>query len=172
MGRGNPSSEEWRQLRAQAGGLARALKAAEEKRDEHKARADRLAHRLQKVRENTGGVHPEVAALREDLGHAVDCLDTGCDRCDRIQRRLDMRTATWADAEEVARRLREWRVMRAILVAMVDAAKARGPGTVHRRAELLTLARDYLAETPMAAEARLKELGLHEWTTPGGRDGL
>lgn len=132
---------EWRQLRARAGGLERALREAQQQREVAMRKVDEVLargrHRVA-LREEQGistTVEIEIAAMRKDLVHAADCGDPDCERCLAILDRLEDGRARYVTEEELAERLRQADALRTCARAIVEAVRDRGVGSRARFAD-------------------------------------
>lgn len=101
---------EWRRLRAQVGGLERAMREVMAQRDE----AREALRRYEEAKASsawTKAADPELVAIKADLMHAADCGHPTCRRCERILFRLESERPRYADEREVVAELELGRVL-------------------------------------------------------------
>lgn len=112
----------WRSLRAQLGGVRRALAEVQQQRDDARARL----HVLEAEQHRTAwryAASPEIVALRRDLLHAADCGDPDCERCAEALFQLEADGPRYADVDELIARLDRGEVVEQASVALVEALR-------------------------------------------------
>lgn len=123
---------EWRRLRAQVGGLERALREAMAQRDEARATLRKYEERKASSAWQRAA-DPELVAIKADLLHAADCARPTCSRCERIVLELESERPRYADEREVVAALAEADVLRHGVVRLLEASRlAPSPGKAQR----------------------------------------
>lgn len=118
---------QWRQLRAQVGGLERALREVQSQRDEARRQLEEYkVAKAERAWKRAGD--PERVALLADLGHAADCGDPDCDRCEAILLRVEAELPRYADERLLVERLDRAEQLQAAGRSLVDAWRVVGIG--------------------------------------------
>lgn len=146
----------WRQLRAQVGGLERALRETQAQRDEARATLERY-EAAKAARAWQRAADPERVALLADLGHAADCGDVDCERCSSILLRVEAERPRYAAEHEVAELLVVADLLRRGVVELLAAARMQGVGRAARVARAMHALRAIVDGDAAAARRLLDE---------------
>lgn len=113
---------EWRKLRAQIGGVKRALEATLRERDS-------LKTELAETKKNHGlEADPQIVVLRLDLEHASRCLDVDCERCMAIETRLEVDRPQYETEVELVDKLTTADLVQRAGAALLRALRHQGVG--------------------------------------------
>lgn len=95
----------FRRERGRVAGLQSAFTKQKKKTTTAEAACQELMQALERPKPQHPNADLVIAKLRQDLGHAVDCLQTECKRCDLIERRLSDGAAHYVEERSVADQL-------------------------------------------------------------------
>jgi len=148
---------EWRRLRAQVGGLERAMREVMAQRDEARATL-RKYEEAKASRAWQRAADPELVKIKADLLHAADCARPTCPRCERIVLDLESERPRYADEREVIEALVEADVLRLGVVQLLEASRASpSPGKAQRVAVALHGLRAVMSGDVAAARRLLRQ---------------